>query len=270
ASADGIPDSCDPFPDVPSTHTAQIGIARTDEDGDGWANRVDNCPLIANVDQQNSDNDGIGDACDPNPTVNDGHQHITCLISTVNIGAGGTAPYTNADLICSENGVGIDKNGNGIFDSQEGGGGGGTVGDGGTGDGTGGTDSDGDGVSDADDRCANTPSGATVDEFGCTTAQAQEDDDGDGVKNVDDECADTPAGEDVDDTGCSDSQLAVAAAATGPTGGGVGGPDTGVGSLAPAISSIPAWAAIASGLGLTGLLGSLGAMASRILRRRRQ
>ena len=48
------------------------------------------------------------------------------------------------------------------------------------------------------------------------------------------------------------------------------GPATGVGSLAPAIASIPAWAAIASGLGGAGLLGGLGALASRVLRRRRQ
>jgi hypothetical protein len=52
-------------------------------------------------------------------------------------------------------------------------------------------------------------------------------------------------------------------------GGGVGSP--GVGSLAPVVSSIPAWAAIASGLGGAGLLGSLGALAARVfgIRRRR-
>jgi len=48
------------------------------------------------------------------------------------------------------------------------------------------------------------------------------------------------------------------------------GPDTGVGALAPVAGSIPAWAAIASGLGGAGLLGSLGAMAARIMRRRHQ
>ncbi len=206
-AADGIPDSCDPDPDVPSAKTSGIGIARTDEDGDGWANRVDNCPLIANADQENSDSDAIGDACDPHVNVNDGHQHIACLISTVNIGAGGTAPYTNADLICNENAVGIDKNGNGVFDSLEGGGGGGD-------DGGGGSDGGGDGGGDGDT---------------------------------------TVAGE-----------------TTGPAGGGVGGPDTGVGSLAPIAASIPTWAAIASAFGGAGLLGSLGAIASRILRRRRQ
>ncbi len=48
---------------------------------------------------------------------------------------------------------------------------------------------------------------------------------------------------------------------TDDIGGGLG---TGVGSLAPVASSIPAWATIISGLGGAGLLGSLGALAARI------
>ena len=52
------------------------------------------------------------------------------------------------------------------------------------------------------------------------------------------------------------------------TAGPAGGAGTGVGSLAPVVASIPAWAAIASGLGISGLLGSLAAIA-RFLRRRR-
>ncbi|OED42758.1 hypothetical protein AB833_05330 [Chromatiales bacterium (ex Bugula neritina AB1)] len=39
-----------------------------DTDGDTLANSNDNCPLIANTDQQDSDNNGIGDACDE-PTI---------------------------------------------------------------------------------------------------------------------------------------------------------------------------------------------------------
>ena len=57
---------------------------------------------------------------------------------------------------------------------------------------------------------------------------------------------------------------------SGPTGEADTGPATGVGSLAPFAASISIWAAIASGLGGAGLLGALGAIASRILRRRRQ
>ena len=36
-----------------------------DEDGDGVPAAVDNCPSVANVDQADTDGDGIGDACDP-------------------------------------------------------------------------------------------------------------------------------------------------------------------------------------------------------------
>ena len=39
-----------------------------DDDGDGVANGVDNCPGIFNAQQIDSDGDGLGDACDPNPT----------------------------------------------------------------------------------------------------------------------------------------------------------------------------------------------------------
>lgn len=62
ADGDGLPSSCDP----------DDNDANTDEDGDEYLNRADNCPLIANGvadadNQGDSDFDGIGDACDPNP-----------------------------------------------------------------------------------------------------------------------------------------------------------------------------------------------------------
>ena len=37
----------------------------TDDDGDGVVDSEDNCPLIANADQADTDGDGIGDVCDP-------------------------------------------------------------------------------------------------------------------------------------------------------------------------------------------------------------
>ena len=37
-----------------------------DEDGDGIADSVDNCPSVANSDQLDADSDGIGDVCDSN------------------------------------------------------------------------------------------------------------------------------------------------------------------------------------------------------------
>jgi hypothetical protein len=35
-----------------------------DSDGDGFSDDRDNCPNIANADQRDSDNDGLGDVCD--------------------------------------------------------------------------------------------------------------------------------------------------------------------------------------------------------------
>ena len=55
---------------------------------------------------------------------------------------------------------------------------------------------------------------------------------------------------------------------TGDGDSGVGAP--GVGALAPAAGSIPAWATALSGLGGAGLLGSVGAFVARIVRRKRQ
>lgn len=72
---------CDPMPLT----------AATDHDGDGFANREDNCPLIAN-DQTDTDGDAIGDACDVVDTAGDGHLHEVCVTSSVSIGSGGTAP----------------------------------------------------------------------------------------------------------------------------------------------------------------------------------
>jgi hypothetical protein len=40
-----------------------------DTDGDGVCNAVDNCPTVANLNQADSDNDGIGDACEENGCI---------------------------------------------------------------------------------------------------------------------------------------------------------------------------------------------------------
>ena len=62
-------------------------------------------------------------------------------------------------------------------------------------------DRDGDGITDALDRCPDTPKGATVDDRGCP-----HDSDGDGVLDGIDACPDTPRGAEVDGRGCpSDS-----------------------------------------------------------------
>ncbi|HEU4759873.1 MAG TPA: thrombospondin type 3 repeat-containing protein, partial [Dehalococcoidia bacterium] len=248
---DGIDPSCDPDPNDPCGPGPDDNSASSDCDVDGFPNRGDNCPLVANPDLPDQDSDSIGDACDPNPSTPDGHFHIVCVVTPVNIGAGGTAPP--APNICDQDRVGIDVNPqNGVFDSLEAT--------------TAVVDSDGDTVPDTTDQCPNTPAGSTVDQVGCTAQQAVLDDDNDGVKNATDICPGTPAGQSVDQQGCSAAQRAARTTTTADTG---GVPTTGIGSLAPAASSIPLWGALASAFGGAGLLGSLGAFARRVLRRKR-
>jgi hypothetical protein len=51
------------------TKQAKIVVANTiaDADGDGIPDGTDNCPTVPNPSQQDSNNNGIGDACDPTP-----------------------------------------------------------------------------------------------------------------------------------------------------------------------------------------------------------
>ena len=71
---DGVPDGSDNCPEVSNADQADsddddIGDvcdpALADSDGDGIADGEDNCPEVANADQADSDGDGIGDVCDP-------------------------------------------------------------------------------------------------------------------------------------------------------------------------------------------------------------
>ena len=109
---DGIPDVCDPTPDE-ATGPSQP----TDHDGDGLLNAGDNCPLVANGlnedGQLDTDDDGIGNACDTpgtdagvdfdgrpiparsvagnGPTVPDGHFHVCWMVLTLEIGGANEA-----------------------------------------------------------------------------------------------------------------------------------------------------------------------------------
>lgn len=70
---DGVLNDADNCPEVANTDQAdtdQDGIGDacdSDRDGDARDDAVDNCPLVPNVDQADLDRDGIGDACDPTP-----------------------------------------------------------------------------------------------------------------------------------------------------------------------------------------------------------
>lgn len=85
---DGLDAACDSNDD-PTT-----GGTNSDEDLDGYLNRGDNCPVTPNGEaednQRDSDDDGIGDACDPNPENEDteGELSLAILSTDVTIGPG--------------------------------------------------------------------------------------------------------------------------------------------------------------------------------------
>jgi hypothetical protein len=83
-----------------------------DQDSDGYLNREDNCPLVANGlagnNQADTDGDAIGDSCDPIVNVPDGHLHEGCSTSDVVVGSGGTPPSLACpDVISDEDNDGF-------------------------------------------------------------------------------------------------------------------------------------------------------------------
>jgi PKD repeat protein len=75
--ADGVADAVDNCPRVPNGDQADVdrdGVGdlcdltpNGDADNDRVDDSVDNCPTVANRDQYDSDGDGVGDTCDPTP-----------------------------------------------------------------------------------------------------------------------------------------------------------------------------------------------------------
>jgi Thrombospondin type 3 repeat len=214
-----------------------------DSDGDGVKDVIDNCALVPNADQLDTDGDGQGDACDPdddNDGVMDGEDN--CPV-TVNPGQGdldgdGIGDACDADL----DGDGVDNvldncplSANPGQDDADGDGEGDAcdadddndgVPDGADncslianpgqadsdGDGQGDVcdgDQDGDGVGNTMDNCPLNANPSQFDFDGDGQGDACDADrDGDGVGNGADICGETPVGEAVDPgTGCSIAQL---------------------------------------------------------------
>lgn len=123
---DGIDAVCDPAPTANGCGPGYPGTA-DDCDQDIYQNKGDNCPLVANgpLPGQNNQqdlgevlsglpvdggpaNDGIGDSCDLNPTVADGHFHQALKLAPVCVGLADSDGDGWCDL--TEGALGSDPN----------------------------------------------------------------------------------------------------------------------------------------------------------------
>jgi hypothetical protein len=121
ADGDGLDAACDPNDDAAS------GGTDSDEDADGYQNRQDNCPLVPNGEaednQQDTDIDQIGDACDPEPDVENGELGFSDLTQEVVIGGGGAGGRPSQEACapreCWEEGYVLNIEGGGGGDDDD-------------------------------------------------------------------------------------------------------------------------------------------------------
>jgi hypothetical protein len=169
SDGDGLPNTTSANPSGASCDPTSSFL--NDQDGDGWLNRQDNCPLVSNGVYSTIPNlfqfdqdipsgtlvpdggpraDGIGPECDPNPTAINGHYHATVTVGRVCIGLSDS----DGDGVCNADDPNIAS-----------------------------TDSDSDGVSDRFDNCINGANGPTRNAPPPGFAQSQRDFNADGFSD---------------------------------------------------------------------------------------
>ena len=152
-------------------------VEEADEDGDGVADTIDNCPVTSNSDQADTDADGIGDVCDhcPVDAANDADGDGICE-SADNCPMSANPDQRNVD-------------GDALGDACD-------------------PDNDNDGVADSSDNCPFTPNSGQSDFDNDGQGDACDlDADGDSVGDATDACPSTPAGGIVNSSGCAIEQI---------------------------------------------------------------